>query len=104
MKLQAYSQQSKHNDRIPKLKLKPQSLFIATTILVGFLYSLCALFVAVSPQSTMAFLSYVSHLDLVAIAQPITWDAFFVGLVFYALGTGLLVAFIGYYYNRIATK
>lgn len=98
MKTNAYP----HNRRTSSINIR--SLFIATTVLAGVLYIICALFVTIMPQTTMKFLGYVSHLDLLEIAQPITWGAFFVGLIFFALGTGLSAAFIGYYYNRLATK
>ncbi|MDB9529729.1 DUF5676 family membrane protein [Oscillatoria sp. CS-180] len=98
MKTNAYP----HNRRTFSINIR--SLSIATTLLAGLLYIVCAIFVALAPQSTMAFFGYVSHLDLLEIAQPITWKAFFVGLIFFALGTGLSAAFVGYYYNRLSTR
>lgn len=104
MKLHSYTHPKEHSGRVPLAKLNTRSLFISTTILVGILYTVCALFVAIIPQATMAFFGYISHLDLLAIAQPLTWGAFFIGLIFFALGTGVSAAFVGYYYNRMITK
>lgn len=104
MKSNAYPQKNHHSGRNVVMKLNTRSLFIATTVVTGVLYAICALFVAVMPQVTMAFFGYVSHLDLLTIAQPITWGAFLVGLIFFALVTGASAAFIGYYYNRVAVR
>lgn len=104
MQSNSYPRKNHHSSRNHVMKLNTRSLFTATTVLAGALYIICALFVAILPQTTMAFFGYVSHLDLLEIAQPITWGAFFVGLVFFALGTGISAAFIGYYYNRVALR
>lgn len=82
-------------------RLSPRSLFTATSIISGTFFTACFLSLAVAPQPTMAFLSYILHSDLTSISRPVSLGSFVVGLLVWSLGTGVYAALIARIYNRL---
>jgi hypothetical protein len=82
-------------------KLSPRSLFTATSLISGAFFTACFLSLAVAPEPTMAFLSYILHSDLTSISRPVNPGSFIVGLLAWSLGTGLYAALIARIYNRL---
>jgi len=88
----------------PVLRLSVRSLFFATAIASGTAYLLCVLFLAVAPQATMAFFSYVLHTNLSGIIRSVTWGSFIVGLLVWSVGTGLYAALVARLYNKLSMR
>jgi 2TM family of unknown function (DUF5676) len=86
------------------LRLSVRSLFFATAIASGIAYLLCVLFLAVAPQATMAFFSYVLHTNLSGIIRSVTLGSFIVGLLVWSAGTGLYAALIARLYNKLSLR
>ena len=87
---------------VPTLSVR--SLFLATAITTGIAYLVCVLFLAVAPQATMAFFSYVLHANLSGIIQSVTWESFTVGLLAWSVGTGLYSALVARLYNKLSMR
>ena len=97
-----YHTQHKNNHRIHSnfvMKLNTRSLFIATAGITGLVYAICFLFIAIAPQTTMAFFSYVFHMDFTNLARLVTWSSFITGFLFWSLGTAFYTALIAWLYN-----
>jgi len=86
------------------LRLNVRSLFLATAIITGIAYLICILFMAVAPQATMAFFSYVLHLNLSGITPNVTLASFSVGLLVWSVGTGLYSALVARLYNKLLLR
>lgn len=102
-----YHTQHKNNHRIHRnfvMKLNTRSLFIATAAITALAYAICFLFVAIVPQTTMAFFSYVLHIDFTNLARLVTWGNFFAGLLFWSLGAAFYTALIAWLYNSFLLK
>lgn len=99
--------QPRSSDRISRflvMKLDGRSLFIATAAITGVVYAICFLLIVIAPQTTMAFISYVIHIDLTNLGLWVSWGSFIAGLLFWSLGTALYTAFIAWLYNRFLDK
>ena len=88
----------------PATRLDIRSFTFSAGTVAAILFTLCALAVAISPGSTTALASYLVHLDLTALARPLTWASFIGGLVFWAIGTGLVFGAVAGLYNRFAGR
>jgi len=64
-------------------------------------YSICSLVVALFPRATSVAISYVLHLDLTAMARPISWRSYCVGVVAISVAMGLMFALAAVFYNRL---
>lgn len=84
------------------MRLDSKALALAAGGAAAIWFAICALFVAIAPGATSTFFGYVLHLDLTAIARPLTWSSFAGGLVAVASGAAIFVAFVGSTYNRLA--
>ncbi|WP_052056052.1 DUF5676 family membrane protein [Myxosarcina sp. GI1] len=99
--------QPRNNHRISRflvMKLNVRSLFIATAAITGVVYVICFLFILIAPQSTMAFFSYIIHIDLTNLPLLVNWGSFIVGILFWSLGTAFYTALIVWLYNRFLVK
>lgn len=85
------------------MKLHVWPLAGAVGIVTAVLFAICAFFVAVAPETTIAFFSYLLHVDLTGLARPITWAGFFAGLLGVGLGMALAAGAAAWLYNRIAS-
>lgn len=84
------------------MRLDTRALTVAAGGAAAIGFAICALFVAIAPGATSVFFGNVLHLDLAAIARPLTWGSFAGGLVAVASGAAIFVAFVGSTYNRLA--
>jgi hypothetical protein len=73
---------------------------LAGASIAALLTTLCALAVALAPEASVASASYMVHLDLAGLAPSVTWGSFFVGLICWSLGTGLVFTTTAAFYNR----
>jgi hypothetical protein len=94
--------QENHPDRRHILtRLSARSLFTAVATITAIVYTICFLFIVLVPKATIAFFSYILHIDSIDIARPLSWSNFIVGLLFWSLGTGLYTAQIARLYNNL---
>lgn len=63
------------------MKLDARSLSLASAAVMAIAYALCAAAVAWSPGRFMATVGYLTHVDLSSLARPVSWAAFFAGIV-----------------------
>lgn len=82
------------------LNTKSFGLSAATT--AAIVYSVCSLFVALAPSATAAIFSYVLHVDLTAMARPISWGSYWFGVVAISVAIGLVFALAAWFYNRLS--
>jgi hypothetical protein len=82
-----------------KLDIWPFSL--AVGLVTAVVFSICAFFVAVAPEATMASFSYLLHVDLTGLARSITWGSYLAGLVAVSLGAAISAALVAWLYNRL---
>lgn len=83
-----------------KLNVWPFSLSMG--VVTAAVFAICALFVALAPEATAAFLGYLFHVDLTSLTRAISWDSLFAGLVFSGVGMALASAAAAWLYNRMA--
>jgi len=86
------------------MKLNARSLSLATAVMTGLVYTICVLFIAVTPKVAMAFFSYILHADFTQIPRLITFGSFLAGLFFWTVGTALYTALIASFYNRLTPR
>lgn len=86
------------------MRLNAAALALAAGITTALIYAVCAVIVAIAPGSTTAVISYLLHLDLTALARPLTWGSFATGIVCVSLAVAFAVALLGALYNRFAAR
>ena len=86
------------------MKLDAGIFGAAAGVAAGAVFTLCALFVAVAPQTATAVFSYVLHLDLTGLARHLTFGSFFAGLFFWGIGTALVFSIAARIYNGLAAR
>ena len=82
------------------MRLDSRAFGLAAGTIAAILFTLCAAAVAVAPAWTTTVASSLIHLDLSEMARTITWGSFFLGLVCWTVGVGLVFAAAGGLYNR----
>lgn len=76
----------------------------AAGLVAALAYFICGFFAAVGSGATQGFFSYVLHLDLLALARPISVVSFAVGLVLFS---GIFAGFAwvtARVYNALAAR
>ena len=86
------------------MKVKPKALFLATGMVAAVSYVICAVAVAVAPDTTARFFSYVFHIDLTGLGRSISWGGFFGGILSFSVATAALVGLTAWTYNRLAAE
>lgn len=86
------------------MKLDIRAFAIAVGGVTAAAFTICAFFVAVAPESTRAFFSYLFHIDLTGMASTISWGSFFAGLLGTGLGMALLSGAVAALYNRLSQR
>jgi 2TM family of unknown function (DUF5676) len=81
------------------VKLEVGAFGSAAGIGVAAAFTICALFVALAPQPTAAFIGYLLHIDISGITRPVTWASYFAGVVSVGIWTGLWAAVVAKLYN-----
>ena len=83
------------------MKLDTAAFAAAAGIAAGAIFTLCAMFVAVAPETATAFFGYVLHLDLSSLDRHLTFGSFFAGVFFWGFGTAFAFALAGRIYNAL---
>lgn len=81
------------------MPLNVRACVLAAGAVMAILYSLCALWVAISPAGFMGTLGYLTHIDLMPLARTITWPSFLAGLASWTLATGASFGLFAWTYN-----
>ena len=84
------------------MRVDTRALAVASGAAAAIGFAICALFVAIAPGATSAFLTYVLHIDLTSLARPLTWGSFVGGVLAIAVGLAIFAALVGSIYNRLA--
>jgi hypothetical protein len=82
------------------MKLNIRAVFYASLLVSAVSFAVCALFVAVAPEATSRFFSFVFHIDLTRLARHITWGSFVGGLVCFGAGVAVHFSAAAWLYNR----
>jgi len=83
------------------MKLNVWAFACAAGIVAAVIFTICAFFVAVAPEATAAFFSYLLHINLTGLTRSISWGSFFTGVLGLGLGTALSAGAVAWLYNRI---
>lgn len=85
------------------MKLNIWAFSSAVGLVTAVLFTICAFFVALAPRATMAFFSYLLHVDLTGLARAITWGSYFAGLVVVSVVAAISAALAARLYNYVAS-
>jgi len=83
------------------MKLDIRAFAIAVGAVTAAAFTICAFFVAIAPEATRAFFSYLFHIDLTGMASTISWGSYLAGLSGTGLGMALLASGTAWLYNRL---
>jgi hypothetical protein len=86
------------------MKLKPKALLLASGIVAALSYVICGFAVAVAPDPTARFFSYVFHIDLTSLSRSISWGSLFGGIISFSIATAVLVGLTAWAYNRLVSE
>jgi predicted anti-sigma-YlaC factor YlaD len=86
------------------MKLDVRGFSIAVGTVVAAAFSICAFFVAVAPDATAAFFSYILQINLTGLVRAITWPSYFAGVVTVGVWTGLWAAVGAELYNLLISR
>lgn len=83
------------------MKLDIRAFALAVGGVTAAVFTICAFFVAIAPEATRAFFSYLFHIDLAGMASTISWGSFIAGLLGTGLGMAFLAGAVAWLYNRL---
>ena len=86
------------------MRLDARAFGTAAGAVAAALFTICALAVALAPESTTALASYLIHMDLSGMARTMTFGRFVGGLVIWTLGTALVFGSVAAIYNRLVAR
>jgi len=81
------------------MKINVWAFGSAVGIAIAAAFTICALFVAVAPEATAAFIGYLLHIDLSGVTRPITWGSYIAGVLAVGIWTALWAAAAARLYN-----
>ncbi|MBI3596438.1 MAG: hypothetical protein HY203_04715 [Nitrospirae bacterium] len=84
------------------MKLDIRAFALAVGAVTAAVFTICAFFVAIAPETTRAFFSYLFHIDLSGMASTISWGSFIAGLLGTGLGMAFLAGAVAWIYNRLS--
>ena len=84
------------------MKLNVWAFSLSVGVVTTAVFTICAVFVAIAPEATAAFVGYLFHIDLTGLTRAVTWGSFLAGLLFSGLGMALSAAVAAQLYNRLA--
>lgn len=85
------------------MKVNVRAAFYASLLVSAISFLACAFFVAVTPEATSQFFSYVFHIDLTGLARHITWGSFLGGILCFSFGVAVHFGAAAWLYNRSAS-
>jgi 2TM family of unknown function (DUF5676) len=86
------------------MRINARGFGTAAGIVAAVLFTVCALAVAVAPDSTTAVAGYLIHLDLSGATRTLTFGSFVGGLVIWTLGTAIVFGFAAAIYNKLVAR
>ncbi len=84
------------------MKLDAFKLGLAAAIIVAIVWTICALFVVLLPETMMAMSGHMLHADFHEYRWTMHFQGFVVGLVMWTLLAGLLVWATALIYNKLS--
>jgi hypothetical protein len=79
--------------------LAPRSVAFAAGVTAVIVSTICAFLLAVAPSAATTLLGLAIHEDLSGLTPQVTWTSFGVALLFWGLGTGLVVGCAAWLYD-----
>lgn len=86
------------------LPLDARAFGLAAAAAAAVLSAVCAAAVAVAPEATMTLFGYLIHSDLGRLVPTVTWASFSIGVVGWAVITGVTFLGAAVLYNRLAGR
>lgn len=86
------------------MKLNVKAIAIAHGAMAGILFVLCRLVFTLAPDSTIAAMKYLFHTDWTAVAVPVNWGGFLLGLVLFMAFAAAVGAAWSSIYNWLAQE
>ena len=83
------------------MRLDPKALGWAAGIVAVTLFLICALAVAIAPESTTAVGGFLLHADLQGFARSLTWINFVGGLLGWGIFAAVVFSMLAILYNRL---
>lgn len=87
-----------------RMSVDPRAFGLAAGATAAALFSICALVVGLVPGAAVGFFGYILHLDLTALARPVTVANFVGGLFAWTIGVGIVFGLGGVFYNRLLPR
>jgi hypothetical protein len=84
------------------MKLNISAGAATAAVVTAGLYTLCALFIAIAPETAYAVFGFLSHANLTNLAINMTWGVYLGGLVVWTAGAWSVTALAAAIYNRLA--
>lgn len=82
--------------------LDARAFGLAAAAAAAVLSAVCAAAIAIAPGGTMTLFGYLFHSDLGSLVPTVTWGSFIIGVVGWALLTGITFFGAAVLYNRLA--
>lgn len=83
------------------MRLDARAFGLAAGVVAATLFLICAVAVAIAPDSSTAFAGYLIHVDLSGMARTLTFSSFVGGLISWFVGTMLTFWFVAAIYNAL---
>ena len=84
--------------------VKTSKLALSVAAVAAVAFGICGLFVTFVPGPTLTFLSWVLHIDVTAVARPVSVPNLVGGVLLFAAYAGLIAGTIAAIYNRLARQ
>src|SRR5205814_10676979 len=86
------------------MRLHIAALAVTWAVISAMVYVIGAILHVVSPWGAPALMSYIFHVDVMSLAEPFTWDSFFVGVGIFAVIGAVIGAGTAWIYNGIVSR
>ena len=86
------------------MKLNMKAVVIAGAIVGAGLFILCRLAFVAAPNTTLAALKYLTHIDWSSVTMPVSLGGFMSGLVVFTIFVAAMGAAWAWIYNRLAVE
>lgn len=63
------------------MELNVRAFSIAVGTVIAAAFTVCAIFVAVAPKATTAFIGYLLHINLTGLTRALTWPSYIAGVL-----------------------
>lgn len=86
------------------MSIKSSSLGLSAGVVAAVAFGICGLFFAAAPGPTAAFVGWALHLDVTAMARPVSFANLVTGMAFLGAYVGVLVGVTAAVYNRLVSR